>query len=121
MKFLEQFTPDKEMIEKMVSIMTENFDNDTLIIEELSEKTISDYQQYTIGFTISDSKVKMIITYITNYVNELNFKLETYYFVLVDDNMYPLSIFQYPDGSVSENLFANTDNYLSKYFNEENE
>ncbi|PWK16104.1 hypothetical protein LV89_04919 [Arcicella aurantiaca] len=117
MKFKEQFTPTTEQLEIIVGFLTNSEDEGGQVSPvKLTEAQILEKLRYTIGFTIEDSQVEMIITYRTSYVNQLNFRLETVAFVVYGFEIFPLSMFIYPDGSISEQLFNDTETYLKQYF-----
>jgi hypothetical protein len=85
------------------------------LVKGLESATSSSDLACTIGFTIEYSTVAMIITYRTNYVNQLNFIRESVSFIIYGFEIYPLSMFVYPDGSLSENLFSDLSNFLKLY------
>lgn len=117
MKFKEQFSPTTEQLEIIAGFLTNSEDDEGQVEPvKLTEAQILEKLQYTIGFTIEDSEVAIIITYRTNYVNQLNFMLESVSFIVHGFEIFPLNMFIYPDGSISENLFNDTETYLKQYF-----
>ena len=117
MKFKEKFIPTAEQLEVVVGFMTSSEDEEGQVAPvKLTEVQTLEKLKYTIGFTIEDSEVSMIITYRTNYVNQLNFMLESVSFIVYGFEIFPLSMFIYPDGSISEKLFNDTETYLKQYF-----
>lgn len=119
MKKLEKIENKAKIFSMILAIARESIDEfGAYIPAQVSDAEFEDMDSRIVGMKFENSEVIMLIYHSPVYVNQVNFKLSTVVYINYQDSVFPVETFIYPDGSLSNDLFFDTENYINKIFEE---